>query len=44
VDRSDSYASDVAPASHWPDMKAMIPLVATAKKLVCSMVGMQATV
>jgi len=44
VDRNDSHSSDIAPASHCPDVKAVIPLVATAKKVVCSIVSMQATV
>lgn len=44
LDGSDSYGLDVAPASHWPDMETVIPVVAAVKKVVCSTVGMQATV
>ena len=41
---SDSYAVEVAPASHWPDMKAVTPVVSAVKKVVSSTAGMQATV
>jgi diphosphomevalonate decarboxylase len=34
----------VAPASHWPDMRAIILVVSAAKKAVGSTEGMQATV
>jgi diphosphomevalonate decarboxylase len=44
VDGSDSYAVEVAPASHWPEMKAAILVVSAAKKSVSSTAGMQATV
>jgi len=41
---SDSYVVEVAPASHWPDMKAVTPVVSAVKKVVSSTAGMQATV
>jgi diphosphomevalonate decarboxylase len=43
-DGSDSLAEEVAPASHWPDMRALILVVSDAKKDVPSTEGMQATV
>lgn len=43
-DGSDSMADLVAPASHWPDMKALILVVSAAKKGVSSTSGMQQTV
>ncbi|KAG6026667.1 hypothetical protein E4U41_001214 [Claviceps citrina] len=43
-DGSDSMADLVAPASHWPDMKALILVASAAKKGVSSTSGMQQTV
>ncbi|KAH6695659.1 diphosphomevalonate decarboxylase [Plectosphaerella plurivora] len=44
VDGSDSKADQVAEASHWPDMRALILVVSAAKKGVSSSSGMQQTV
>lgn len=44
TDGSDSLAVQVAPASHWPNMRAAILVVSAAKKDVSSTSGMQATV
>jgi diphosphomevalonate decarboxylase len=44
ADGSDSLAYQVAPASHWPSMRAAILVVSAAKKGVSSTSGMQATV
>lgn len=43
-DGSDSVADVVAPASHWPEMRALILVVSAAKKGVSSTAGMQQTV
>lgn len=43
-DGSDSKADLVAPASHWPSMRALILVVSAAKKGVSSTSGMQQTV
>ncbi|OJD18860.1 diphosphomevalonate decarboxylase [Emergomyces pasteurianus Ep9510] len=43
-DGSDSLAEEVAPASHWPEMRALILVVSDVKKDVPSTQGMQATV
>jgi diphosphomevalonate decarboxylase len=43
-DGSDSLAEQVAPESHWPQMKAAILVVSAAKKGVSSTAGMQSTV
>ncbi|KAI5462061.1 GHMP kinase [Mariannaea sp. PMI_226] len=43
-DGSDSMADLVAPASHWPEMRALILVVSAAKKGVSSTSGMQQTV
>ncbi|PGH16467.1 diphosphomevalonate decarboxylase [Helicocarpus griseus UAMH5409] len=43
-DGSDSLAEEVAPASHWPEMRALILVVSDVKKDVPSTTGMQATV
>lgn len=43
-DGSDSMADLVAPASHWPTMRALILVVSAAKKGVSSTAGMQQTV
>ncbi|KAF2280592.1 diphosphomevalonate decarboxylase [Westerdykella ornata] len=44
ADGSDSVAFQVAPASHWPQMRALILVVSAAKKGVSSTTGMQTTV
>lgn len=44
TDGSDSLAFQVAPASHWPEMRAAILVVSAAKKGVSSTSGMQITV
>lgn len=43
-DGSDSVAEEVAPASHWPEMRAVILVVSADKKAVASTAGMQVTV
>jgi diphosphomevalonate decarboxylase len=43
-DGSDSLAVEVAPASHWPTMRALILVVSAEKKGVSSTSGMQITV
>ncbi|KAK4549759.1 hypothetical protein LTR36_005060 [Oleoguttula mirabilis] len=43
-DGSDSLAYEVAPASHWPDMRAVILVASAEKKDVSSTAGMQQTV
>ena len=43
-DGSDSIAYEVAPASHWPDMRALILVASAEKKDVSSTAGMQQTV
>lgn len=43
-DGSDSVAFQVAPAEHWPNMRAIILVVSAAKKGVSSTTGMQTTV
>lgn len=44
ADGSDSLAVQVAPASHWPEMRAAVLVVSADKKNVSSTSGMQATV
>lgn len=44
ADGSDSVAYEVAPASHWPDMRALILVASAEKKNVSSTAGMQQTV
>lgn len=44
ADGSDSLAQQVAPASAWPEMRALILVVSAAKKGVSSTSGMQQTV
>lgn len=44
ADGSDSVAEEVAPASHWPEMRALILVVSAEKKDVPSTEGMQTTV
>jgi diphosphomevalonate decarboxylase len=43
-DGSDSHAYEVAPANHWPDMRALILVASADKKDVSSTAGMQQTV
>ncbi|EPE03029.1 diphosphomevalonate decarboxylase [Ophiostoma piceae UAMH 11346] len=43
-DGSDSLAEQVAPASAWPEMRALVLVVSAAKKGVSSSSGMQQTV
>ncbi|TKA50440.1 hypothetical protein B0A55_13287, partial [Friedmanniomyces simplex] len=43
-DGSDSMAYEVAPAGHWPDMRALVLVASAEKKDVSSTAGMQATV
>ena len=43
-DGSDSVAVEVAPASHWPDLHALILVVSDKKKGTPSTAGMQRTV
>ncbi|KIX04613.1 diphosphomevalonate decarboxylase [Rhinocladiella mackenziei CBS 650.93] len=43
-DGSDSIAEEVAPVSHWPEMRALILVVSAEKKGVPSTAGMQTTV
>lgn len=44
ADGTDSMADQVAEASHWPDMRALVLVVSAAKKGVSSSSGMQQTV
>ncbi|KAI1375977.1 Diphosphomevalonate decarboxylase [Hypoxylon crocopeplum] len=44
ADGLDSKAVQVSPASHWPDMRALVLVVSAAKKGVSSTSGMQQTV
>ena len=44
ADGSDSVAYEVAPASHWPEMRALILVASAEKKDVSSTAGMQQTV
>jgi diphosphomevalonate decarboxylase len=44
ADGSDSLAEEVAPASHWPEMRALVLVVSAEKKDVSSTEGMQTTV
>ncbi|KAI0181581.1 Diphosphomevalonate decarboxylase [Hypoxylon sp. FL1284] len=44
ADGLDSKAVEVAPASHWPDMRALVLVASAAKKGVSSTSGMQQTV
>lgn len=43
-DGTDSVAQEVAPASHWPEMRALILVVSAEKKGTPSTAGMQTTV
>jgi diphosphomevalonate decarboxylase len=44
ADGSDSIAEEVAPSSHWPEMRALILVVSADKKSIGSTEGMQSTV
>jgi diphosphomevalonate decarboxylase len=44
ADGSDSQAVEIAPASHWPTMRALICVASAEKKSVSSTAGMQTTV
>ncbi|KAE9972430.1 diphosphomevalonate decarboxylase [Venturia inaequalis] len=44
ADGSDSLAYEVAPSSHWPNMRALILVASAEKKGVSSTSGMQQTV
>lgn len=43
-DGSDSVAVEVAPASHWPEIRAVIIVASAKQKKVSSTAGMQTTV
>lgn len=43
-DGSDSYAVQVAPETHWPELNALICVVSDAKKGTSSTAGMQSTI
>ncbi|BFZ59889.1 diphosphomevalonate decarboxylase [Saitoella coloradoensis] len=43
-DGNDSLAEQVAPQSHWPEMRAAVLVVSAERKTVPSTAGMQATV
>ncbi|KAI5303626.1 GPI inositol deacylase [Ascosphaera pollenicola] len=43
-DGQDSFAEEVAPVSHWPEMRALILVVSDLKKDTPSTEGMQSTV
>ncbi|KAK3691602.1 diphosphomevalonate decarboxylase [Vermiconidia calcicola] len=43
-DGSDSLACEVAPANHWPEMRALVLVASAEKKDVSSTAGMQQTV
>nr|XP_012321477.1 diphosphomevalonate decarboxylase isoform X1 [Aotus nancymaae] len=44
TDGKDSVARQVAPESHWPELRVLILVVSAEKKLTGSTVGMQASV
>ncbi|GAB7342028.1 hypothetical protein MBLNU457_g0316t1 [Dothideomycetes sp. NU457] len=44
ADGSDSVAVEIAPASHWPEMRAVVLVASAEKKDVSSTAGMQQTV
>jgi diphosphomevalonate decarboxylase len=44
ADGSDSYAVQVAPASHWPALRNVIAITDAGRKLIGSDLGMQLTV
>ncbi|MBI2445911.1 diphosphomevalonate decarboxylase [Candidatus Micrarchaeota archaeon] len=44
ADGSDSYAEQVAPASHWPELRNVIAVVDAKKKKVSSRSGMKQTI
>ncbi|KAJ3201151.1 diphosphomevalonate decarboxylase, partial [Clydaea vesicula] len=43
-DGSDSYAVQIAPETHWPEMEALILVVSDVKKHTSSTSGMQTTI
>ncbi|KAI8641846.1 diphosphomevalonate decarboxylase [Parasitella parasitica] len=43
-DGSDSYAVQIAPETHWPELQALICVVSDAKKGTSSTAGMQSTI
>ncbi len=43
-DGRDSLAEEIAPANHWPDMRALVLVVSAARKHLPSTAGMQVTV
>ncbi|MFA6328822.1 MAG: diphosphomevalonate decarboxylase [Candidatus Micrarchaeia archaeon] len=43
-DGSDSYAVQIAPASHWPSLRNVIAITDAGRKLIGSDMGMQLTV
>ena len=44
ADGSDSYAVQIAPASHWPEIRNVIAITAPEKKKVSSRSGMKQTI
>ena len=44
ADGSDSYALQIAPASHWPELRNVIAVVDSGKKKISSRAGMKQTV
>ena len=44
ADGSDSYAVQIAPASHWPHLRNVIAITDAGRKLIGSDIGMQLTV
>ncbi len=43
-DGSDSFAAQIAPASHWPTLRNVIAITDAGRKLIGSDIGMQLTV
>lgn len=43
LDGSDSFASQIAPSSHWPEMRALILVVGDSQKKISSTNGMKIT-
>ncbi|MFH0898309.1 MAG: diphosphomevalonate decarboxylase [bacterium] len=43
-DGSDSYAEQLFPANHWPELRVILAVVSAQEKLVSSRIGMQQTV
>lgn len=44
ADGSDSFAVQIAPETHWPELQALICVVSDAKKGTSSTAGMQSTI